>query len=248
MLKVELHAHTANDPCDYIPHSTRDLIDRASALGYDALAVTLHDRYYDPADDRDYASGKGVLLIAGVERTLASRHVLLVNFPPESATVRDFADIRDLKARHPHGLVVAPHAFYPIGSALRRDVERWADVIDALEVNSMFTRWLNFNSRAVRWARAHGKPLVGNTDLHLLGADGHDLFAGRRAAGRGRHLRRHSRRPRRSPLDAAFRPARGILLFPHAGRRCHRPLPEALKAEPRTREPANREPPSVPPH
>ena len=168
VLKVELHAHTGNDPCDYIPHSTRDLIDRASALGYDALAVTLHDRYYDPADDRDYASGKGVLLMAGVERTLASRHVLLVNFPPESATVRDFADIRDLKARHPHGLVVAPHAFYPIGSALRRDVERWADVIDALEVNSMFTRWLNFNSRAVRWARAHGKPLVGNTDLHLL--------------------------------------------------------------------------------
>ena len=69
MLKVELHAHTDDDPCDHIPHSTRDLIDRASALGYDALAVTLHDRYYDPADDRDYASGKGVLLIAGVERT-----------------------------------------------------------------------------------------------------------------------------------------------------------------------------------
>ena len=109
-----------------------------------------------------------MLLIAGVERTVASRHVLLLNFPAECATVRDFADIRDLKARHPHGLVVAPHPFYPIGSALRGNVERWSDVIDALEVNSMFTRWLNFNSRAVRWAQAHGKPLVGNTDLHLL--------------------------------------------------------------------------------
>ena len=168
MLKVELHAHTASDPCDYIAHSTRGLIDRAGALGYDVLAVTLHDRYYDPSEDRDYADGKGVLLIAGVERTLESRHVLLINFPAESATVRDFADIRDLKARHPHGLVVAPHAFYPIGSALGGEVERWADVIDALEVNSMFTSWLNFNGGAVRWARAHGKPLVGNTDLHLL--------------------------------------------------------------------------------
>ena len=132
MLKVELHAHTASDPCDYVPHSTRDLIDRASALGYDALAVTLHDRYYDPSADRDYASGKGVLLLAGVERTLAGRHVLLVNFPGECATVRDFADIRDLKARYPHGLVVAPHAFYPIGSALSGEVERWADLIDAV--------------------------------------------------------------------------------------------------------------------
>ena len=168
MLKVELHAHTASDPFDYVTHSTRALIDRASALDYDALAVTLHDRYYDPSEDRDYAEGKGVLLIAGVERTLDSRHVLLVNFPGECATVRDFADIRELKARYPHGLVVAPHAFYPIGSALSGEVDKWADVIDALEVNSMFTSWLNFNSRAERWARAHGKPLVGNTDLHLL--------------------------------------------------------------------------------
>ena len=32
----------------------------------------------------------------------------------------------------------------------------------------MFTSWLDFNRRAVRWARANGKPVVGNTDLHLL--------------------------------------------------------------------------------
>jgi hypothetical protein len=32
----------------------------------------------------------------------------------------------------------------------------------------MHTRWLDFNRAAVRWARAHGKPLVGNTDLHVL--------------------------------------------------------------------------------
>ena len=168
MLKVELHAHTSNDPCDYIPHTTRELIDRASALGYDALAVTLHDRYYDPAEDREYAKERRLVLIPGIERTIATRHVLLVNFPRECETVRTFADIRELKTRHPRGLVIAPHAFYPIGSALGSDVDRFADVIDALEVNSMFTSWLNFNTRAVRWARAHGKPLVGNTDLHLL--------------------------------------------------------------------------------
>jgi hypothetical protein len=32
----------------------------------------------------------------------------------------------------------------------------------------MYTRLVDFNRRAVAWARAHGKPLVGNTDLHLL--------------------------------------------------------------------------------
>ena len=43
-----------------------------------------------------------------------------------------------------------------------------AGLIDAVEINAMHTRLLDFNRRAVVWARAHGKPLVGNTDLHLL--------------------------------------------------------------------------------
>ena len=42
------------------------------------------------------------------------------------------------------------------------------DLFDAVEVNSMFTPWLDFNARAIAWARRHTKPLVGNTDLHLL--------------------------------------------------------------------------------
>ena len=168
MLKVELHAHTAQDPCDYIPHSTRDLIDRASALGYHALAVTLHNKYYDPAADRDYAAARRVVMIPGIERTINRRHILLINFPAECAGIETFDDLRALKRRHPNGLVIAPHAFYPIGSALRAEVDRQADLIDAVEVNSMFTAQFDFNARAIAWARARGKPIVGNTDLHLL--------------------------------------------------------------------------------
>ncbi len=168
VIKVELHAHTAQDPCDYIPHSTRDLIDRASHLGYGAIAITLHNRHYDPAADQDYARSRGVVMIRGIERTIEGRHMLLLNFPVECELVNRFEDLRELKARHPRGLVIAPHAFYPIGSAMRGHVDRYADLIDAVEVNSMFTSWLDFNRRAVRWARANGKPVVGNTDLHLL--------------------------------------------------------------------------------
>ena len=168
MLKVELHAHTAQDPCDYVPHTTRELIDRASGLGYGALAITLHDRHYDPAPDQAYAQARGLLLIQGIERTIAGRHVLLINFPRESEAVGSFDDLRALKRRFPQGLVIAPHAFYPIGSAMGTDTDRHAELIDAVEVNSVFTSWLDFNARAVRWARARGKPMVGNTDLHLL--------------------------------------------------------------------------------
>ena len=167
MLKLELHAHTDADPLDAIPHSTRQLIDRAAALGYGGLAITLHNRYFDPAEDGEYARDRGVVLIPGIERSIDHRHVLLLNFPPACAEVRTFAEIAALKSRS-NGLVVAPHPFYPIHSALGPRLDRHLDVFDAVEVNSMYTRFVNYNERAIRWARVNRKPLVGNTDLHLL--------------------------------------------------------------------------------
>jgi len=167
VLKVELHAHTDQDPLDRIPHTTAELIDRAAALGYGALAVTLHDRYFDPAPHASYARERGIVLLRGIERTIARRHVLLVNFPPECASVKTFEEIAALKART-SGLVVAPHPFYPTISALGRQLDVYTGLFDAVEVNAMFTRLIDFNSRARSWAREHGKPLVGNTDLHLL--------------------------------------------------------------------------------
>ena len=109
-----------------------------------------------------------MVLLPGIERTIQRRHVRWINFPRECEAVASFDDVRALKQRFPKGIVIAPHAFYPIVSAMGRDGEGCLDVVDAIEVNSMFTPWVNFNNRAVAWARAHGKPVVGNTDLHLL--------------------------------------------------------------------------------
>ena len=167
MLKVELHAHTADDPVDNIPHSSRDLIDRAAALGYDALAITLHETQLDPAPLSSYAAERGVLLIPGVERTIEGRHVLLLNFSRDADQIESFEDLRGLKARE-RGLVVAPHPFFPTRSCLRGMMDRHADLFDAVERNAMFTRALDFNERAERWAVDHGKPVVGNCDVHRL--------------------------------------------------------------------------------
>ena len=169
MIKVELHAHTSADPADRIAHGVRELVDHAARLGYGALAITLHDRYFDPRADDAYARERGVVLIAGIERTIDGRHLLLVNFPAACGDVDSFEALAALKAAHPRGLIVVPHAFYPTPSALgARLMDRHAALVDAVEVNAMHTRTLDFNRRAVAWARAHGKPLVGNTDLHLL--------------------------------------------------------------------------------
>jgi predicted metal-dependent phosphoesterase TrpH len=167
MLKVELHTHTADDPVDNIPHSSLDLIDRAAELGYDALAITLHDCRLDPAALSPYAAQRGILLIPGIERTIDGRHVLLLNFSRNAEHVDSFDDLRQLKAQE-RGLVVAPHPFFPTGSCLRGLMDQHADVFDAVERNAMFTRALDFNVRGEEWAATHGKPMVGNCDVHRL--------------------------------------------------------------------------------
>ena len=167
MLKVELHAHTADDPVDRIPYTTLDLIDRAADLGYDALAITLHEKQLDLARFAPYAADRGLVLIPGVERTIEGKHVLLLNFASGAEDVDTFSDLARLKAERP-GLVVAPHPYFPAPVCLRGDLDRHAELFDAVEMNAMFTRTLDFNRRAQRWARRHGKPLVGNCDVHRL--------------------------------------------------------------------------------
>jgi predicted metal-dependent phosphoesterase TrpH len=173
MLKVELHTHTADDPEDYIPYTTQELVDRAARLEYDALAITLHSRQLDLTPElSEYARVRGITLIPGVEVSIEGRHVLLINFPPEAGAerVQTFDEIAALRARvgGTGWLVVAPHPFYPASSCLNHHLEAHADLFDAVEISAFHTRWVDFNRRARAWARAHGKPLVGNCDVHRL--------------------------------------------------------------------------------
>jgi predicted metal-dependent phosphoesterase TrpH len=167
MLKVELHSHTADDPFDRIPHTTRELIDHAVSHGFDALAITLHDRQLNLRPHLEYARERGLTLIPGVERTIEGRHVLLLNFGRGTDFVRTFDDLRGLRRRQP-GLVIAPHPFFPATNCLWGKLERHGDLFDAVERNAMFLRGVDFNLRAERWAARHGKPIVGNGDVHVL--------------------------------------------------------------------------------
>jgi predicted metal-dependent phosphoesterase TrpH len=166
-VKVELHTHTSDDPADRIPHTSRDLIDHAASLGYGGLAITLHDKWLDPAPHTQYARERGVTLIPGIERTIAGTHMLLVNAPAEAARVRTWTDLAALRQRS-DVLVIAPHPFFPTFTAIGRAIDTHADLVDAVEYNAMYTPLVNFNRRAEAWARAHGKPMVGNADVHRL--------------------------------------------------------------------------------
>src|SRR5512132_3244202 len=141
VLKIDFHIHTSDDPVDHIVHNTYGLIDRAAALRFHALAITLHDRQLDEECLRAYARDRGILLLPGIERTIAGKHVVLVNFPSEVERLRSFDELRALM-----------------------DVQ--ADLFDAVEWSYFWTPAVNLNAAARRWAQAHGTPRVGNSDLH----------------------------------------------------------------------------------
>jgi predicted metal-dependent phosphoesterase TrpH len=167
VLKVDLHLHTSEDPADWIRHSAADLIDRAAELGYHALAITLHDAQLEHASLRDRARDRGITLISGIERTIQGRHVLLLNFPAaESMAVSSFGDLASARRRRPDGLVIAPHPFFPGRSCLQDALDAHAALFDAVEWSYFWTRAVDFNTRAARWAAARGLPLVGNSDMH----------------------------------------------------------------------------------
>jgi len=169
MLKTELHIHTSGDPHDHIPYSTTDLIDRAAALGYDVLAITLHDCWFDVRDVAEYARARGITLIAGVERTIEHKHVLLLNFDAAAERVNSFHELAQLRRTQPAGLVIAPHPYYPARCCLGHLLERHADLFDAVELNAFYTAQIDhFNRRAVNWAKRVGKSIVANADVHRL--------------------------------------------------------------------------------
>ena len=168
MLKIDLHLHTSDDPRDRIAHSSFDLIDRAATLGFGALAITLHDHQLTDEPTFAYARERGITLIPGIERTIRGKHVLLLNYPAaEVDAVKTLEDVRRLKARA-DGLVIAPHPYFPSPSCLGPLLDEHADVFDAVEWSYFWSRRIDFNSRAARWAASHGKAVVGNSDLHDL--------------------------------------------------------------------------------
>ena len=168
MLKVELHAHTLDDPEDYIPHTIHELIDRAASAGYHAVAVTLHNKQLEVEPVREYADRQGLVLLSGIERTIGGKRVLLINFSHRAERVSTFDEIASLKRDEPLGLVVAPHPFFPLPCCLRGKMDEHPEIFDAVELNAMYSPSVNFNRAGARWARQRGIPLVGNADVHRL--------------------------------------------------------------------------------
>jgi predicted metal-dependent phosphoesterase TrpH len=169
MLRADLHHHINSDPVDgwFVSHSAGELIDRAAAAGLNVLAITCHESIPYDGDARRYAQSRGVVLLRGMEATVDSHHVLLLNFRDFPPGVCSIAEI--LERKTPEALVIAPHPFYPAGIAGGEMLAAHRSVFDAVEFSGMYTALTRrFNQHAQTYARKAGLPVVGNTDTHFL--------------------------------------------------------------------------------
>ena len=166
-LRIEIHSHTNYDPQDLIEHSAEELIDEVARQGIDVLAITCHRALQWSSQLKTYAEAAGVLLIPAVEASIEGKDVLIYGLDRFTHPMT-FDELRELRRQNPMILTVAPHPFYPSSSCLRQRLFLHQDCFDAIEYCHFYTRWVNFNDKAVEAARRLNKPLVGTSDIHFL--------------------------------------------------------------------------------
>ena len=173
-IKLDLHIHTHDDPLDALDYSAHQLLERAKALGFAALAITLHDAVFDRADVFAHAAEMGILLIPAAERRILGGDVILLNVnAEEAAAIHDFDDLRQLRARRGDSIyTIVPHPFYVLGGSLGERMVREMDCFDAIEVCHFHKGFFNPNRRAARVAAQFGKPMIATSDAHRLSAFG----------------------------------------------------------------------------
>jgi predicted metal-dependent phosphoesterase TrpH len=173
-IKVDLHIHTLDDPKDALDYSAHELLERARALGFRVLAITLHDAVFDRAEVFADAASMGILLIPAAEMRLEGADVILLNVTADEVkALRNFDDLEALRARRGSSLfTIAPHPFYVLGGSIGEKLAERIDCFDAIELCHFWTRLFNPNRRAVEMAERFQKPLIATSDAHRLHAFG----------------------------------------------------------------------------
>lgn len=164
-----MHIHVKGDPFEHrIEYTVFDLIDDAKAKGFDVIAITMHDKHFDNDEGARYAESKGILLIKGIEKTIDGMHNLIYTDNPEVENLQDYEELREFRKNN-DCLIVAPHPYYPIKSALKDNILINFSLYDAWEYAFIYTSFFNpYNNKLRTISGKHNKPIVGNSDVHDL--------------------------------------------------------------------------------
>lgn len=173
-VKIDLHIHTLDDPKDAVDYSAHQLLERAKALGFRVLAITLHDAVFDRQEVFADAAAMGILLLPAAEVRLCGADVIVLNVTnQEIAELRNFDDLRQLRAQRGDSIfTIAPHPFYVFGGSIGPRLLKEIDCFDAIEICHFHKGLFNPNRRAAKVARRFGKSLIATSDAHRLDAFG----------------------------------------------------------------------------
>jgi len=173
-IKIDLHIHTLDDPKDAVDFSAHQLLERARSFGFRVLAITLHDAVFNRKEVFADAEAMGILLIPAAEVRLRGADVIVLNVTAEEmAQVKNFADLRRLRARRGNSIfTIAPHPFYIVGGSIGSRLFAEIECFDAIEFCHFHFGPFNPNRRAKRVATRFGKPMIATSDAHRLHAFG----------------------------------------------------------------------------
>ncbi|MBI5732565.1 PHP domain-containing protein [Candidatus Jorgensenbacteria bacterium] len=168
-LKCNIHFHTADDPQDrFITYTFAEGIAKAKELGFEAIALTCHNKFVNLTAYRDLALEHNILLIPGIERTIEGRHVVILNPDETIKAVSNFNELTEYKNSHPDIFIFAPHPFFYGNYSLKEKLGLYINLFDAIEYSWFYSKWLNRNKDAERAAQKYKLPFIATSDTHDL--------------------------------------------------------------------------------
>ncbi|WP_276272151.1 PHP domain-containing protein [Haloarcula litorea] len=165
MLSVELHAHSS------LSHDGRDpvelLLEQASAVGLDALAVTDHDELDASLEAADLAPEYGLIGIPGMEVSSAAGHVIGLGIQEVVPAGLSFRETLD-RIRDQGGIAVVPHPFQESRHGVLAEISKdTLSEADAIEVYNSRLLTGRSNRQAERFARRRRLPMTAGSDAHI---------------------------------------------------------------------------------
>jgi predicted metal-dependent phosphoesterase TrpH len=161
-MKCDLHVHTN---CSFDSNvSPKEIVDKAIKEGIDCLAITDHGEIKGALEAMEYAKGKPILIIPGIEVKSKEGDILGLNVKekiPNGLSAKE--TIRRIKKQG--GFIVIPHPF-GLFCKFRGNLKELIKEIDAIEVlnASIFG---NGNEIAKKFAKENNLPFTVGTDSHF---------------------------------------------------------------------------------
>lgn len=160
-MKIDFHIHT-HFSYDGMS-SPEEVVDLAIEKGLDAICITDHDEIKGTLKALEYASGKNILVMPGIEISTKYGDVLGINIRELIPGNLSFTEtIKEIRKQG--GLASIPHPFcWPVGEFL--GTEKDLLMADAIEVFNAHI--FNFsNKKALNFSQKHGLAFTAGSDAH----------------------------------------------------------------------------------